>query len=161
MKHVLFFALSILTGMFFVFQSVNAQTVEEQYQDMQSQGIIFAGICDNAYDECACRDQGKCELADMLQLLVNLSVFILAISGSAIMLIIVYGGMKWILAHGDTKMVTEGKDAIVGAVIGLAIILGAYVAINVVVSVLKTGEIPTTELEDTVGGSSGDIIETQ
>ncbi len=166
MKHVLYFAVCIISSVFFVFNTASAQSVEEQYQDMRSQGIIFAGICENSYDECPCRDMGRCELADMLQLLVNLSVFILAISGSAVMLVMVYGGMKLILAHGESTMVTDGKKAIIGAVVGLAIIFGAYAAINVIVSVLKTGTIPTTQLEDTieVGGDDdgvGDIIQTQ
>ncbi|MBU4453028.1 hypothetical protein L6260_01845 [Candidatus Parcubacteria bacterium] len=161
MKRVLIFFLVISASMFFAISPAKALTIEEQYQNIREQGIIFSGICANSYDPCACRDTGDCQLSDLLQLLVNISSFILAISGSAIMLIIVYVGMKWILSPIDAKMVSEGKDAIIGGVIGLAIILGAYATINVIVSVLKTGDIPTTNLETTVGDGANSIIETQ
>lgn len=156
-------AILFLTFSLFGFgsQTVHAQTVAEQYQDIQNQGLIFAGICESASQPCECRDSGKCTLDDILQLLVNLSIFIFGISGSVMMLIIVYGGFKWILAQGDSGKITEGKNALIGGIVGLGIIMGAYAAINVIVSVLKTGEVATTDIEETIGGSAGDIIQTQ
>jgi len=141
--------------------SAQSVTIADQYSDIEDQGLIFAGICDSASAGCECRDHGKCTLEDMLQLLVNLSVFIFGITGSVMMLIIVYGGFKWILAHGESAMVEEGKKALIGGFIGIAIVMGAYVAINVVVSVIKTGTIPITNIEDTIGGEAEDIIDTQ
>lgn len=171
---VLFVSASLL-GVFT--PAVHAQTIASQYEEIQNEGLIFAGICSGTrkvcttedgvetcrldQDACPCRDKGDCTLDDMLQLLVNLSVFIFGISGSIMLLIFVYGGMMWILAHGDSAMVEKGKKAIIGGLVGLVIILGSYAAINVIVSVLKTGEIPTTELEDTIGGDAEDIIDTQ
>ena len=140
---------------------VQAQTIEDRYEDIQDQGLIFAGICSGSNEACDCRDYGKCTLEDMMQLLVNLSVFIFAITGSVMMLVIVYGGFKWIMAHGESAMIEEGKKALIGGFIGLAIIMGAYAAINVIVSVIKTGEIPTTDLEETIGEGAEDIIDTQ
>lgn len=144
----------------FYIPTVQAQTIEDRYADIQDQGLIFAGICSSASAVCECRDEGKCTLEDMMQLLVNLSVFIFAITGSVMMFVIVYGGFKWILAHGEAAMIDEGKKALIGGLVGLVIIMGAYAAINVVVSVLKTGGVPTTDIEDTIGEGAEDIIDT-
>lgn len=166
MKRVFLFGLCAIVNLCFFIPVTNAATIAEQYADMQDQGIIFAGICANSYDACPCRDTGDCQLNDVLQLLVNISSFILAISGSALLLVFVYGGMNWILAHGETGMVQKGRSAMLGGLIGMAIIFGSYAAINLVVSVLLTGDVGTTPLEDTIDtnipdSSAGDIITTQ
>lgn len=136
-------------------------TVTDQYQDIQDQGIIFAGICDSATTACECRDSGKCTLEDILQFVVNLSIFILGISGSVILLISFYGGMLWITARGKPEVVQTGKDAMVGAVIGLVIVLGAYAGMTLIISILKTGTVATTDIEDVVGNGADAVIETQ
>lgn len=121
-----------------------------------SQGIIFAGICTSATAACPCRDTGNCELDDVLQVFVNLSTFILGISGAAVLFVFVYGGFKWVFSRGDSKWITAGKDAITASVIGLCIIFGAYVAITFIVSGLttKSGSTPATgNLETTVNQS--------
>jgi len=166
MKRVFLFGLCLVVSLFLFAPLAQAATIAEQYDNMRDQGIIFAGICANSYDACACRDTGDCTLNDMLQLLVNISSFILAISGSVLLLVFVYGGMKWILAHGDPGWVDEGRKALLGGLIGIAIIFGSYVAINVVISVLLTGDVGTNNLEDTIDNSvpdssAGDIITTQ
>jgi len=139
-----------------------------------TQGIIFAGICTNQVgsdgsDTCACRKEGNCTLDDVLQLFVNLSTFILGISGSAVLFVFVYGGFKWIFARGDTKGVESGRAAMSAAVIGLCIIFGAYVAINFIVAGLTTApgsEISPTNLETTINhgldtGGTSDVFTTQ
>ncbi len=129
------------------------------------QGLIFAGICttqvgDDGADTCECRGKGNCSLDDVLQVFVNVSTFILGISGSAVLFVFVYGGFKWLMSRGDTKWIEEGKKAITAATIGLAIIFGAYVAINFIVSGLTTPagtRPPSGNLEDTVNqGLTGD-----
>lgn len=138
-----------------------AQTVSEQYQDIQDQGIIFAGICDSSTAVCDCRDSGKCTLDDILQFVVNIGIFVLGISGSVILLIFFYGGILWITARGKSEVVQSGKDAMVGAVIGLIIILGAYAGVTLMVSILKTGTVATGDLEDVVGNGADSVIDTQ
>lgn len=145
------------------------------YGDITSQGIIFAGICtgavptDGSKDTCACRGEGDCTLDNALQVFVNLSTFILGISGSAVLFVFIYGGFKWTLSRGDSKWVESGKSAMTAGVIGLLIIFGAYVAINFIVSGLTTptGETPKSdELEKTVnqgltGGKGVEVFKTE
>ena len=151
-------------GALFVAQPAHAQTsISTQYDDILEQGIIFAGICTSASADCACRDTGDCTLEDGLQVMVNVSVFILGISGTILLLMVVYGGMVWILAAGRSDWVEKGKKTLVGAFVGLAIIFGAYIAINVIISVLKTGEIPESgqNIEDVIGDDADGVIETE
>lgn len=133
-------------------QALHAQTsVETGYQDIMSQGIIFAGICSGAGEPCPCRDVGNCQLNDALQIFVNISIFILGISGSLALLMFLYGGFLWITSAGNEKKVQEGKDTITKAVIGLAIIFGAYAFITFIIASLGGVETGYT-LEETVEG---------
>lgn len=138
-------------GLFVATPKVYAQ--DSAYQDIQNQGLIFAGICDSRNAPCACRDSGVCTLDDVLQVFVNVSTFILGISGSLVLLFFIYGGFIWITAGGNENRIKKGKDILVGTVVGLVIIFGSYAAITILLSVLKTGELPSegTTLEQAAG----------
>src|SRR3989338_3836673 len=103
--------LSCSFGIFAPVTSIRAATFEEiNSSSTSSQGIIFAGICPSATAPCECRDSGSCTLDHVLQVFVNLSTFILGISGAAVLFVFVYGGFKWGFSRGDTKWVTAVKD---------------------------------------------------
>lgn len=155
----LIFATSIFMPLCFSVSVARAQDVSTDYADIQDQGIIFANICDSSTAVCDCRDKGECTLADILQVVVNIGTFILAISGSIVLLIFTYGGFLWITARGERKNIDKGKEAMVGAIIGMFIILAAYAAVNLVIGIVKNGEVPTGTIEDTIGGT--DVIQTR
>lgn len=125
-------------------QSTGTTAATTTYADIRSSGIIFAGIGND------CRQYGSCTLNDILQVFVNVSVFILGISGSLTLLFFIYGGMLWITSGGNENQVRKGKDILAGTVIGLVIIFGAYAAITALVTVLKSGALPEdgTTLQD-------------
>lgn len=152
------FILSFLACIFAFPSQTFAQeqvTVERGYQNIMSQGIIFANICPNAApesgqgDTCLCRAQGICALSEVVQLAVNLMIFILGISGSIALCMFVYGGFNWIFAQGRPDYIQAGKDTMKHAVIGLAIIFGAYSIINFLIAVLG-GISPQATIEDTI-----------
>ena len=153
---------SLALSFAFVPQATYAQTVGEQYDDIGRQGLIFAGICTSPSTPCECRDQGRCELEDILQVIVNLSVFILGITGSLVLIMFIYGGFMWLTAAGAQERVRKGRDILLGAVVGLVIIFGSYAAITLLVSVLKTGNVPESgeNLEDVIGGNADTVIDT-
>ncbi len=138
-------------------------TVNEQYTDIQQQGLIFAGICQSAITPCDCRDEGRCDLNDILQVVVNLTVFILGITGSLILVMFVYGGFVWLTAAGAVDRFKKGIAIMRDAVIGLIIVFGAYTVITLLISVLKTGAVTESgqNLEDVIGGDAGDVIDTK
>ena len=48
--------------------------------------------------------------------------------------VFVYGGLRYLTSAGETKVVQEAQRAIVNAVIGLVVVLFAYVAVSLVVA---------------------------
>lgn len=66
--------------------------------------------------------------SNTVQTIVNL-VFFLAAAAAIIYLI--WAGIKYITAGGDTKKAGEARTAILNAVIGLAVVIGAYTLINI------------------------------
>jgi len=73
----------------------------------------------------------------------------------------VYGGFFWLTSQGKTERVEKGRQAMVGALVGLIIIFGAYAAINIIISVLQTGTLPDSgqSIEDTIGSEG--VIKTE
>lgn len=51
---------------------------------------------------------------------------ILSLIGVVFFLLILYGGVKWMIAQGNEQEVEKAKQIIVAAVIGLIIVLSAY-----------------------------------
>jgi ABC-type amino acid transport system permease subunit len=144
-------------------ENILEPTVNEQYADIQQQGLIFAGICQSANTPCDCRDEGRCDLNDMLQVVVNITVFILGLTGSLVLIMFIYGGFTWLTSGGNTTRVKEGADTMKNAVIGLIIVFGAYTVITLLISVLKTGAVTESgqTLEDVIGGDAADVIDTK
>lgn len=142
---------------------VHAQSIGDQYQDILDQGIIFANICDGSGLPCDCRDTGDCTVRDIIQVLVNVSVFILAIVGSLVLLMFIYGGLTWIISDGRESMITRGRQTLVGAVIGLVIVLGSYALIALVISILKYGQPPADgqNIEDLLDNGADTLLQTQ
>lgn len=58
-----------------------------------------------------------------VSLMINLLLQVLGVFSLAL---VVYGGWLWIIARGDQERITKAKDLIIGATIGLFIILASY-----------------------------------
>ena len=162
----------LILGAFGVFQtpSVAAQTAPAPaqnptagYDDIvgtgssRSVGLIFANICSGPRpvagqpggEACACRDEGRCSLDNVMQVFVNITVLILGVSGSVVLLMFVYGGFVWVTSRGDAKAIERGKDTINHAFIGFAIIILSYSLINFLIASLA-GDAPSATIEQTV-----------
>ena len=59
--------------------------------------------------------------------------------GLVAVVIILYGGFKWMTSQGSDEKVTEAKKLIVAGVIGLIIILSAYAIAEFVVGAIING----------------------
>lgn len=66
---------------------------------------------------------------------------ILGISGSVALLMFVWGGFQWLIAGGNSARIKKGKDTLMWAALGLAVIVGAYALVNTVVTALETGSV--------------------
>lgn len=86
-----------------------------------------------------CPNGGNCgnySLNDMVSVALKVSNFILGIVGSLALLAFVAGGVMWTISAGNQEMVTRGKQTILGAIIGLAIVFASYMIIQLVYGAL-------------------------
>jgi hypothetical protein len=79
---------------------------------------------------------GNYTLNDLMKIALTISQFILGIVGSLALLAFVAGGLMWLLSAGNPEWVTRGKQAIIGAVVGLAIVFTSFMIIQLVYSAL-------------------------
>jgi len=100
-----------------------------------STGGLLGGQDSNIQDiNCACC--GDCKLSFIMKLAGRVMQYILWISGSLAMAMFVFGGMTWVLSAGKPEMVDKGRKALTGAVIGVIIVLGAYIAVDFTVKIV-------------------------
>jgi hypothetical protein len=59
--------------------------------------------------------------------------------GIVAVLLILYGGFKWMTAGGNEEQVGEAKKIIISGIIGLIIILSAYAIANFIVGAIIQG----------------------
>lgn len=66
-------------------------------------------------------------LPDIITTIINVMLFI---AGALAVIMIIYGGIRYITAHGDEKQVKVAKDTIVYSVTGLIIAIIAYALVT-------------------------------
>lgn len=69
----------------------------------------------------------KQDLPDIVTTIINVMLFI---AGALAVIMIIYGGIRYITAHGDEKQVKVAKDTIVYSVAGLIIAILAYALVT-------------------------------
>lgn len=55
---------------------------------------------------------------------------VLGVVGSIALVMVIYGGLTWMLAAGNQTRVQKGKDILVWAVVGLVVIFSAYALVR-------------------------------
>lgn len=80
----------------------------------------------------ACMKNGDCKLNDILSIVLNVSSFILGIVGSLALFALTAGGLMWIFSAGNPEWVTRGKQTVIGAVVGLAVVFTSFMIIQLV-----------------------------
>ncbi len=83
--------------------------------------------------------------ADPLGIINNLYQFTLLIGGLLAFGAIVYGGIKYILAAGNPSGQTEGREWIKSALLGLLLLMGAYLVLNTISPNLTRLSLPALE----------------
>ena len=73
-------------------------------------------------------------LPDIITTIINVMLFI---AGALAVIMIIYGGIRYITAHGDEKQVKVAKDTIVYSVTGLIIAILAYALVTFIFNTFK------------------------
>lgn len=95
-----------------------------------------------------CYKTGRCSLCDLVQVAVNFGDYLIKLAGALVLLMFVYGGFLMLTAAGKSDQITKGKNAMVNAVIGIIIVLGAYTIVQFVVTTVSGGKFAwNTELK--------------
>lgn len=68
----------------------------------------------------------------ILPLFTNLIQGVLALSGVALFVMLLVGGFNFLLSGGDQKKLEAAKGTLTGAIIGLVVIVAAYLIIKTV-----------------------------
>ena len=76
----------------------------------------------------------KQDLPDVITTIINVMLFI---AGALAVIMIIYGGIRYITAHGDEKQVKVAKDTIVYSVTGLIIAILAYALVTFIFNRFK------------------------
>lgn len=85
-----------------------------------------------------CAFSGTCRsTSDLVILLINAAKFLFSIIGVVAFAAFIYGGFMMIFSFGNSEKVSQGKDAMVAAVVGLIVAFGAYMIINFVLDALQ------------------------
>ena len=77
-----------------------------------------------------------CTWDNLYQLINSLITLLLEVAIPLAVIVILYGGFMIITSGGSEDGFKKGKDAIIGAVIGLAIVFGSYIAVNLIIGAL-------------------------
>lgn len=64
---------------------------------------------------------------------------VLGIVGSVALLIIVYGGFLWLTSAGNASQVDKGKRTLAWAGVGLAVVFGSAILVDLVIKALQKG----------------------
>jgi hypothetical protein len=101
--------------------------------------LIFAPISAGAAGLVPCGGPGEqaCTTCDLLVLTQNVLEFALEMAFLIIIGFIVYGGFRWIFSLGKEENLKAGQQIITNAIIGLIIILTAWIIVNTVFWTIK------------------------
>jgi hypothetical protein len=89
-----------------------------------------------AKNSAACAPNGSDPIAGPNGVLKKASLVIASIAGIAAIIIIIVGGLQYITSDGDPQKAASARSAIIGAGVGLVIIVGSEAIITFVVSKL-------------------------
>lgn len=83
----------------------------------------------------SCVVNGVASLQCIPYLFANVVNFLLMAAGTVCFLLLLYAGIRYILAGGDSKQLDTARKTITYAVIGLIIILCSYILLNILATI--------------------------
>ena len=98
-----------------------------------------AGLVDTFVNNCPADTGVRCSegsIASIFRLIIN---WALAIAFIAAVIMLIYGGFRYITSAGNTESATVGKTAITNALIGIVIIVLSYIIVQIVYRFVSGG----------------------
>jgi len=101
--------------------------------------------------ECGGDGQQSCTICDIVLGIDNVIAYIVGLVGVTVIVIIVIAGIMYIVSAGNQGMVTMAKSAMKNAIIGLVVVLAAFVIIHFILRAISQGGTPTINNLNGVG----------
>lgn len=98
--------------------------------------LLFFSLVPQSQAAIASCSGAECGLNDITQTAINISRWILGITGSLALLMFIYGGVVLLTSGGNQDRVAQGKQILTNALIGIVAVFAAYLIISFVLSLL-------------------------
>ncbi len=127
----------MLSGVFSLFSPLSptahaAKCSSEDTLTLLSIKPWYSGVCKDGTDEVEIKDIPD----DIIVIGLNLLSIAILLAGYAAVGLVIWGGIKYILANGESGKIASAKTTIQNALIGLLIVLVALTIVNFVVDVV-------------------------
>lgn len=84
-----------------------------------------------------CAEDGSCrDVNNLLEQAIKIGEWLFSIIGALALVMFIYGGFTIILSMGNAEKVKKGQQALVAAVVGMAIAFSAYILIGFILEAL-------------------------
>ena len=80
---------------------------------------------------------GMVSLEDNIVALIN---GLLSLVGLVFIIMIILGGFKWMTSQGNSEKVTQAKEMIKNAIIGITVVLLSYTIVSAVYNIIMAGQ---------------------
>ena len=103
--------------------------------------VLFIPVITKAAGLVPCggpEPEKPCTACDLLVLLQNVLHFALTMAFLIVVIFAIYGGFRWILSGGNEENIKAGQKTLSSALIGLVIILCAWLIVNTIFWLVKT-----------------------
>ncbi|MFW0862714.1 MAG: pilin [Candidatus Komeilibacteria bacterium] len=97
--------------------------------------------------EDSCIADGSCSLDQGFNTFVVLSKWGLGILGSFALLFFIFGGIMWLTSGGKSGKIEKGKDIMVNTVIGIVIVMGAWLIVQTILVSISTRSLENTNTQ--------------
>jgi hypothetical protein len=99
-------------------------------------GNASSSIDTGAFNACG-GFTGVCNGSSVPQVFASLANTLTFLVGAVSVIMIIIGGLRYVLSNGDSKAVTAAKDTILYAIIGVVVALVAYAVVHFVTANIK------------------------
>ncbi len=86
----------------------------------------------------ACTETGACRICDIIGIFITLGRWLIAGAALLALLVIVYAGSQLVISQGSAERVGAAKKQIVGAVVGLGLVLVAFQFVTFIIFAVTT-----------------------
>jgi hypothetical protein len=116
--------------------TVHAQAAQNQNTTTDCNSVT-SGISHGA--DCAKPTNAPSNLFGANSIFVTITNILLFIIGAIAVIMLIIGGVRYVVSAGDQNAVTSAKNTILYAIIGIVVAFLAYAAVNFVSSQLQNG----------------------